>query len=65
MRIARVAEDGRAAGSGVEEKADGDRRRGKRKGQMVKFGGNLRAEFDWERVRLGEKGKKLQLRLDS
>ena len=43
MRIARVAEDGRAAGSGVEEKADVEGRRGKRKGQMVKFGGNLRA----------------------
>jgi len=57
MRIARVAEDGRAAGSGVEEKADVEGRRGKRKGQMVKFGGNLRAEFDWERVRLGGERK--------
>ena len=33
MRVARVAEDGRAAGSGVEEKVDGDRKRGKRKGK--------------------------------
>jgi len=33
MRLARVAEDGRAAGSGVEEKADGESRLGKRKGK--------------------------------
>jgi len=30
---------------------------GGKKGQMVKFGGNLRAEFDWERVRLGRERK--------
>ena len=42
MRIARVAEDGRAAGSGVEEKADGDRRRGAKE----RINGKVWVEFE-------------------
>ena len=42
---------------GLKKRQMGKEEGGQRKGQMVKFGGNLRAEFDWERVRLGEKRK--------